>query len=976
MQTDIVETSKFASVSELSVTAGTPVAVAANEPLSIDDPSSVWHVESGELDVFLVEVRDGRINSRLSHLLSVGPGGLIFGVTAKRGSLTLIAKGQPGSRIRHLESNELKARVHTEALAEHVDSWITDFAATVASNIDPRPRASLLLSEDHTRDCTSGSVVSAPPGGVVWAQTSNGGSYLSTEAIDSQGSGLVPLTSDTWLTNDDDVTLSGVSSKTLESGQLLQALQEFHQMALSAERLNRSLQVADTANQQVERVAHHKAEKKSARRLLFGVLNPSRITQPTEGSPLTLVLEAIGRHEQIEFRLPKNVQDLSEEPPSLQEILQECGVRHRRIRLTPEDRWWRGDSGSLLAFRQSDRAPVALLPSIFRNIREFDPVSRGRRRVRRSQAKSYEDDAWMFYRSYPEDRRLTTRDMIKFCFRKAHLLILILMIAGLLTSFQLVGVAFLSSSLADALTPPIGENAPIFFTIILAGLAVIATLLLMLQGVIALRLEGLVTSRIASGLMGHVLNLPLSFFRRLRAGDLMTRTMGLWTLRDQLSSVLTHIVLANFFLLLSFGMLFLYDATLAIVSIVIGVTAIIGTIVIGIQQLNPQRERLAFVRDMAGKLNQYIGGINKLRSAGAEDSAFASWARDYRDQLLAREKSDLVNRHLIAFTSAMPALGGAVLIILTLSRDNQSFDIAHFVVAYIVTTIFLSTVTNLGIAFELIMSSLTTYQQIKPMISERPTQQSHDMSASRGSVKLNGDIRFDSISFRYNEGDPMILNDVSLHVRPGEFVAIVGPSGAGKSTLFRLALGLEEPLSGAVYFDRRDLVSLSNRSVRRQIGVVSQDSALQPGNILQNIVGLDGDLTIDDAWRAAKLAGVDEDIAAMPMQMFTPVGDSVSTFSGGQMQRIQIAGALVRNPQIIFLDEATSWLDSKTQERVMEGIESLSASRIVIAHRLSTVRHADHIYVLSDGRIVQHGTFDELSDVDGIFRSLIQRQIA
>ena len=231
------------------------------------------------------------------------------------------------------------------------------------------------------------------------------------------------------------------------------------------------------------------------------------------------------------------------------------------------------------------------------------------------------------------------------------------------------------------------------------------------------------------------------------------------------------------------------------------------------------------------------------------------------------------------------------------------------------------------------------------------------------------------MSFRYTDDGPLIIDDVSIRARPGEFVAIVGESGAGKSTLLRLALGIEEPTGGGVYYDGRELAHLDRHSLRRQIGVVMQDGALRSGNILDNIIGVGDDLTIDDAWRAARLADVERDIAAMPMEMFTVVGDNSSTFSGGQIQRIRIAAALVREPRIMFLDEATSWLDARSQAQVMRDIESLAATRIVIAHRLSTIRKAERIYVLQDGRVVQEGRFNELFETEGPFRDLMQRQM-
>ena len=241
---------------------------------------------------------------------------------------------------------------------------------------------------------------------------------------------------------------------------------------------------------------------------------------------------------------------------------------------------------------------------------------------------------------------------------------------------------------------------------------------------------------------------------------------------------------------------------------------------------------------------------------------------------------------------------------------------------------------------------------------------------------LGGDVLFDHVSFRYDPDGPLILDDVSIHARPGELVAIAGESGAGKSTLFRLALGLDRPSAGAVYYDGRDLEHLNVKQVRWKIGAVPQDVRLHPQDLLDNIVADHEDTTLDEAWEAARTAGVEREIRAMPMGMLAPVGASGAVTSGGESQRIAIARALVRNPRILLLDEATNWLDNENQSRVMANLADLTSTRIVIAHRLSTLRHADRIYVMRAGKVVQEGTFAELSGTDGVFRDLVRRQMA
>jgi ATP-binding cassette subfamily C protein len=240
--------------------------------------------------------------------------------------------------------------------------------------------------------------------------------------------------------------------------------------------------------------------------------------------------------------------------------------------------------------------------------------------------------------------------------------------------------------------------------------------------------------------------------------------------------------------------------------------------------------------------------------------------------------------------------------------------------------------------------------------------------------ELRGQLDVAHVSLRYEEDSPLVLDDVTLAVEPGEFVAVVGPSGSGKSTLKRVLLGFEKPEDGTVRLDGEDIETLDPRAVRRQMGVVLQTAGLLPGDVFTNIVGA-RDLTMDDAWEAVRVAGLEDEIKAMPMQMHTFIAEGAMTISGGQRQRLLIARAVAGRPRVLLFDEATSALDNRTQAEVSAAISRLRATRIVIAHRLSTVRHADRIVVLVGGRIVQSGTFDELMAERGPFQDLARRQL-
>ena len=415
-----------------------------------------------------------------------------------------------------------------------------------------------------------------------------------------------------------------------------------------------------------------------------------------------------------------------------------------------------------------------------------------------------------------------------------------------------------------------------------------------------------------------------------------------------------------------------YDALLGGIATAFGVVSLAATVVLGLRQISPHGRVIGATHRLTGRLFQLINGIATLRVEGAEGSAFAVWARDYREQKSAELARGAAEQHLQALSAALPLLAGAVLFVTAALPDHGTISVGDFLVVYTAFMVFQAAVTRLGASFGAVAAIVPALDQIRPFLAELP-----ETTAAGEPVKtLGGDIAFDHVSFRYDIHGPLILDDVSIHARPGEFVAIAGESGAGKSTLFRLVLGLDEPTSGAVYYDGRDLRHLNIKQVRRRIGAVPQTVQLHPEDVWDNIVGDYEDATAEDAWRAAKLAGIDREISAMPMGMLTSVGAGAGVTSGGESQRIMIAHALLRNPGVLLLDEATNWLDNSSQAQVMENLGSLTSTRIVIAHRLSTLRQADRIYVMQAGRVAQEGTYAELVETEGVFRNLVRRQMA
>jgi ATP-binding cassette subfamily C protein len=363
--------------------------------------------------------------------------------------------------------------------------------------------------------------------------------------------------------------------------------------------------------------------------------------------------------------------------------------------------------------------------------------------------------------------------------------------------------------------------------------------------------------------------------------------------------------------------------------------------------------------------------VGKLRVAGAERRAYALWAERFAEQRRRAIEAQRFANLQTAFNATYSVLTLLALFAMAGLSAEEGLTTSGFLAFNAAFGQFQAAALSMISLLSTVLTLVPIYERLKPILTTVPEVDSTKADAG----DLTGDVELGHISFRYKEDGPLILDDVSIRARPGEFVALVGPSGSGKSTCLRLLLGFEQPASGSIYFDGQDLPSLDIHSVRRQIGVVLQNGRPMVGSLFSNIVG-EGDLGIDAAWEAARMAGLEEDIRAMPMGMHTVVSEGAGTFSGGQRQRLLIARALVHRPRILLFDEATSALDNRTQEIVSQSLERLKATRIVVAHRLSTILRADRIYVMKSGRVVEQGTYEDLVRQGGLFARLVERQTA
>ncbi|NTW55871.1 MAG: NHLP bacteriocin export ABC transporter permease/ATPase subunit [Chlorobiaceae bacterium] len=686
--------------------------------------------------------------------------------------------------------------------------------------------------------------------------------------------------------------------------------------------------------------------------------------------PLLAACMLVGLASHIVISEPPSEIDASHEDP-LQFICRFSGIRARRVSFSRGGRWWLHENGPLLAFRGKKMNPVALLPGK-KGYRLIDPQTHENLEVDELlQEELDHENAWMFYRPFPE-RVLHFRDIVRYGISGSRSDLAIMLLFGFAGASIGLLVPILTGILFDTIIPRSSSGQLLQLgTILAAGITASCGFELARQ-ILVMRVQSRLDIRLQPAFIDRLLNLPSTFFRNYSSGDLATRILGISQIREVLSSAVLTALLGLVFGFMNFFLLFFYSWKLAFVAAAMTMVLVGITVWASYRQLGLKKAAFETRGNISGLLGNLLTGIAKIRLTGTEKHAFAEWASRFRKERSILLKAGSMQNMLAVTSASFPVIGLAIIIFSAGSTlTGEHLSCGSFIAFTTAFTTFQSALLQSAMTIIGSLDVVPLYERIKPVLDALP-----ETSFTRSHPgKLQGEVEMQGVNFSYTPDGPQILNDIDFKAEPGEFIAIVGSSGSGKSTIMRLLLGFEKPAAGTVFYDGVDLATLNVQAVRRQIGVVLQNAHLQPGFIINTILG-SSTLTAEDAWEAAKMAGIDEDIRKMPMGMYTIISEGCETISGGQKQRLLIAGALVRKPGMIFFDEATSALDNETQEIISRSLETLQSTRIVIAHRLSTIRNADRIYCIEGGRVVQTGRYDELMAVEGFFRELANRQIA
>ena len=963
-----------------------------NEPLVLNNLPMIWIAKSGSLALFAKVLTDSISDTSRRYLSSTKVGQAMFfpALTlpeSKRVQILGISAEQTELlRVSVKDFSQFFVDVKNEAVTG-IEAWIEQLGAAGASIAAPAISPS--LSRSGYLSLTKDQIFQPGEGNVLWVKIQQGQvKWMGfEELILTPASVILPLCASMWLQAENEVEFEYVNTIDIQDissiinglDQLfsffLKSTEILQQREIDAELIRFEqreeldlLAMEETLNGLASVVPTSSFSGVGNKRLGF-----SQDSSIAPEAALLVAAGAVGHTLEITIRPIAKSENLNRVQNPIEALARASRIRVRQIALPTG--WWKTDCGAMLAYMHEDNYPVALLPVSNTRYELFDPRQHTRTTVNARTAAMLASSAIVFYRPLPE--KVKALNLLAFALLGHYKEILVVLLTGIAVTLLGMLTPQATAILIDTAIPDANRGLLVQIALGLVAASFGAMMFQLAQGLTIVRLETFADSSTSAAVWDRLLNLKAAFFHGYSVGDLNSRITAVSQIRRQLSSTVLKTIFSSLFSLLNLGLLIYYSPQLALVACLVALVNVALTIVSGILTIGKVRPLLEREGQISGVMVQLINSVAKLRVAKAEARAFAYWGKQYTEQLKLMLSTQGIEDFLAVSNQILPALTTAALFWFATSLIPNSptpsgvgLSIGTFLAFNVAFGTFITAVTSLSSSIVVILQVLPLWQRAEPILLAQPEVNFSQADPGR----LLGKLVVERVTFRYRDDGPLILDNISIHADRGEFIAIVGASGSGKSTLLRLLLGFEVPQSGTIYYDGQDLARLDVYAVRRQLGVVLQNSRLMSASILDNIAG-GALITLDEAWSAAQMAGLANDIAAMPMGIHTVVSEGGSNLSGGQRQRLFIARALVLKPQILLLDEATSALDNKTQAIVTQSLKQLQVTRVAIAHRLSTIRHADRIYVLSEGKVVQQGSFQQLAAEPGLFMQLMARQM-
>lgn len=943
------------------------------EQLNCENEVFCYYIVKGTVDLFLAEQLEERKNTALKPFITLNQGSFVISIPLIKNheSWHLNAKFSPNAEfiqlpyasiLKLLEYPELKKEVQ-----QLIETWVSVLTKSINSYL--RPEAIELIQQEGSVQLINGTAYQNEHSDLVWIQQQQGHLSLLGNGIESKD--VFPLMSKSWISSDDDALIEVHFTEHMFTGnKLLPALQSFYQTILAIVIQNIKEREAIEEKQFNQGLSERSTSLNMALRDIsnFYVNTEEEIEVENRANSAIASCKLVCKNLGISINIPSEIPVNQNDQVKVNHILNNSQIAKRQVVLAGE--WWKEPHGILIGFLQDTQQAVVLLFDRKKGYLLINTETGTKITVDANVSKNLVPFALSIYRSLP-NQPMSLKDIMYWSLQRhkadLNLIFIISVCTGLLGLFTPWATGQIFSEVIPDASYSLLTQLLVGFLAASFGLALFEAT----RSFTIARILAFIDNNGVSGLWDRMTKLPLSFYQKYGSGDLLNRASGFQLIVNQIFGVAAKSIFDSTYAVFYFILLFYYSITLGLVSLgIMGFSGILMFFILK-QEIKISRVSSNLAGHLSTMLAEYVSGIQKIKTTASESYVFNNWSHlfvEYRKNLF---RSSLWYSALSSLHSVLPIFS-VIVIFLFVSPLIQkgTMGLGSFLAFNAAFGSLLGITIRLTLTLSTVLQLIPIFERIEPILDCMP--EVHSVKRDPGLIK--GNIEVDHVLFKYKQNAPLILKDVSLKVAQGEFVAIVGPSGSGKSTLLRLLLQFETPLSGSIFFDDQSINDLDINMVRRQIGVVLQNSSIFPGSIFENIIGT-APLTIDDAWMAAKLAGFDRDIQNMPMGMHTIISEGSGGISGGQKQRLIIARALVNRPNLLFFDEATSALDNETQQIVTDSLNQLNATRIVVAHRLSTIIDADKIIVLVDGKVEEVGNYTELMANKGVFHKMASRQI-
>ena len=961
--------------------------LSAHQAFRLLDRDVFYMVERGHVDLFLVEAEGdlSDVPTRRPFLTRIPAGKAFLGATSiptniRSGGVSIAFLAVPAlDTVLHqgkLEQLASRDDFDLDAVSL-IDDWVMSAAAAV-TRYERTPRGAFLLEADPDVRYEAGSVVSAHHLNVLWVSADRPMHFLGRPEFPVAPGVILPLSEHLWLTLPGEARVSAAfTTSAIIAGELPAALDWYNHWLLQyADR------VWDKETKEKEANLVQRQDRKS--RIGTGIVReltdllgsgapPDREAASGDGSALpaaaALVAESVGVR-LVHSPAPADGGDMLS---AVDAIVAPSGIRTRRLELPIG--WERRDGPSFLGVDDDgEPRPVAVVNRGRGAYELTDPVSGETAPLSRRRAESLRTQGVMFYPPLAPDVDSGLAAVLQ-ALRGRRRDIVSVALMGSLGALIALLTPVLIGELLGEIIPRV--DIPMWVAALVAlALGAFATAAVSIVGAFSmLRVEARIDETLQASIWSRLLSLPLPFFQRYLVGDLADRANGVSLIRQMLTGATSSSLVSGVFSIFSFALLFYYSWELALWAGVAVLVLAAGSWFFITRQIRHQRAVFMAQGLLDGLVFQMIVGLAKLRQANAELNVLRWWAKQYAEQRREHLSARMWAAGQFTFNAFFTPLSQLALLaliwyMLIEGETEVQFALGDFLSFHAAFGQFVGGVTGLTATWATVAAVLPLFERVLPIIETKP----ESVPGATVLPEVTGKIECESVTFRYPSAASDTLRNVSFQIRPGEYVAFLGPSGAGKSTLYRLLLGFERPTAGSVLLDGHDLLSLDLSAMRSHLGVVLQNGQIVPDSIIKVISG-EAPLTMEEVWEVARAVGLDKDIEDMPLGMHTVLSEGGSNLSGGQRQRLLLARALARKPRVLLLDEATSMLDNRTQDTIRSTLRGLIATRIVIAHRLSTVVDADRLYVMRDGRIVETGRYQTLIEQDGVLAEMARRQM-